>query len=239
MPTVLCVCSPLRTHNTVGMVRGRSDEWIIVTCHHDSYFWGAIDNSTGCATMLALAHHVASGPKPKRSYMFVADGAHHANFTGSRDLTQRYKSIFDKTLVLINAEHTSGQFTGAGYTPTNTEIPKGVDIYPANPLLLKSIMAAIDRNGVVVRGKVGVVPVGDALPYYRARYPVLQIIEVSSWYYHSLNDIPPLVSASGLARASNAYVDFLRDLDGMTMAAVRAADGPKDVPYGRNPGGDD
>ena len=43
------------TSNVVGRVEGTSDEYAIVIAHRDAYFYGAIDNGSGVANILAIA----------------------------------------------------------------------------------------------------------------------------------------------------------------------------------------
>ena len=55
--------SALQGHNTVGMVRGkREDEIVIVNAHADGWFDAAGDNGDGLAVLIALARHFATAP---------------------------------------------------------------------------------------------------------------------------------------------------------------------------------
>ena len=69
----------LKGHNAVGIVRGKSDEIIIVNAHADGWYDAAGDNADGLAVLIAMARHFAKPEnKPERTLVFVASGGHHS-----------------------------------------------------------------------------------------------------------------------------------------------------------------
>ena len=90
---------PLETRNVAGLVAGSDpklkDEVVIYSAHWDHFgigepvngdaiYNGAIDNATGCATVLELARVWASLPqKPRRSALFLFVTAEEAGLLGS------------------------------------------------------------------------------------------------------------------------------------------------------------
>ena len=94
----------LRTHNVVGMVAGREQEYVIVTAHHDAYFYGANDNASGVATLLALARHMASRNEPPRHhYVFVAAGSHHNGHAGTTHFIENNREILDHCVIFLKS----------------------------------------------------------------------------------------------------------------------------------------
>ena len=215
----------LRTHNVVGTVRGSDNEYVIVNAHHDAYFYGANDNASGVATLLALARHLASRKTPPRhNYIFVATGSHHNGHAGATYFIQNNQEILDRCLIVLNAEHTASVLeieysrlktnwgSEGGVLVANTETPKVMSLLPENSVLLGLFRDAVHRYGVTTLSETWTAAPGDASTYHRAGYPVVQLIEVGKWY-HTTADIPAAVSVPGLERTARAFADFLADID--------------------------
>ncbi len=88
----------LSANNVVGVVRGIDpkvrDEYVAYSAHWDhfgigpvvngdSIYNGAVDNASGVATVLAIAHAAAEGVKPRRSQLFVFVTAEESGLLGS------------------------------------------------------------------------------------------------------------------------------------------------------------
>jgi Zn-dependent M28 family amino/carboxypeptidase len=80
--------SEARSENVIGVLRGSDaklrDEYVVVSAHldhlgnhpnadgSDGLYNGAYDNASGIASLIEIARVLASGPRPKRSVLFVA-----------------------------------------------------------------------------------------------------------------------------------------------------------------------
>jgi Zn-dependent M28 family amino/carboxypeptidase len=88
----------MAANNVVGVVRGIDpkvrDEYVAYSAHWDhlgigpvvngdSIYNGAVDNASGVATVLAIAHAAAEGVKPRRSQLFVFVTAEESGLLGS------------------------------------------------------------------------------------------------------------------------------------------------------------
>jgi len=88
----------LSANNVVGVVRGIDprlrDEYVAYSAHWDhfgigpkingdSIYNGAVDNASGVASVLTIAHAAAEGVKPRRSQLFVFVTAEEAGLLGS------------------------------------------------------------------------------------------------------------------------------------------------------------
>jgi Zn-dependent M28 family amino/carboxypeptidase len=88
----------MSSNNVVGVVRGSDpalrDEYVAYSAHWDhlgigpvvngdSIYNGAVDNASGVASVLAIAHAAAEGPKPRRSQLFVLVTAEESGLLGS------------------------------------------------------------------------------------------------------------------------------------------------------------
>ena len=88
----------MSANNVVGVVRGIDpkvrDEYVAYSAHWDhfgigpvvngdSIYNGAVDNASGVATVLTIAHAAAEGIKPRRSQLFVFVTAEESGLLGS------------------------------------------------------------------------------------------------------------------------------------------------------------
>jgi Zn-dependent M28 family amino/carboxypeptidase len=88
----------MAANNVVGLVRGIDpkvrDEYVVYSAHWDhfgigpvvngdSIYNGAVDNASGVASILAIAHAAAEGIKPRRSQLFVFVTAEESGLLGS------------------------------------------------------------------------------------------------------------------------------------------------------------
>jgi hypothetical protein len=72
------------SYNVVGYIPGttRADEQIIFTAHYDTHWYGATDDGSGVARLLALAKtFVDSGYQPSRTLVFLATGSEEFGWT--------------------------------------------------------------------------------------------------------------------------------------------------------------
>jgi hypothetical protein len=78
---------PIDTHNVVGLLEGSDrklkHQYIVISAHldhlgvgrpvdGDSIYNGAMDNASGVASVIETAKLIAAGPRPKRSFLFIA-----------------------------------------------------------------------------------------------------------------------------------------------------------------------
>jgi Zn-dependent M28 family amino/carboxypeptidase len=88
----------MAANNVIGLVRGIDpkvrDEYVVYSAHWDhfgigpvvngdSIYNGAVDNASGVASILAIAHAAAVGIKPRRSQLFVFVTAEESGLLGS------------------------------------------------------------------------------------------------------------------------------------------------------------
>jgi aminopeptidase YwaD len=94
--TVHAETKPRQTYNAVGFLAGSdpASGTILLTAHldhlgvgtpvnGDAIYNGANDDASGTTAVLELAHALTSGPKPKRSVLFVCYGSEEAGELGS------------------------------------------------------------------------------------------------------------------------------------------------------------
>lgn len=76
-----------KTQNVVGVIKGESDDIILVSAHHDHLgegHLGANDNASGIVAMLAVAQSIVQNEaKPRRTIVFAAFAAEETGMHGS------------------------------------------------------------------------------------------------------------------------------------------------------------
>jgi N-acetylated-alpha-linked acidic dipeptidase len=101
---------------TEARIRGSQapDEWVILGNHRDAWVYGAVDPSSGTASMLELTRDLGQllkqGIRPKRTLVFCSwDGEEYA-LTGSTEWGEQYADeLKQKTVAYLNVdEATSG-----------------------------------------------------------------------------------------------------------------------------------
>lgn len=218
--------------NVLGFIPGESDEYVVLTAHMDSYFYGASDNASGIANLLALARRFnrKGAPKPKRSMLFVGTSGHHVHnkedgsySNGVINLMQRHADVLGKTVFVFNAEHPGAQHTvaqrelvsGEPWATTNSlENPMLVSVSNRSPALLKKLADAIQRYQIPVITHSNHFPVGDAIPFHMAGVPVVNLITSGTWY-HTSGDTPETLSVPGLERFTRSMASFLEAVDAL------------------------
>ncbi len=143
----------IRSHNVIGRVAGSThpDETILYGAHWDhlgvgtsdargdSIYNGAVDNATGVAALIEIAHAVATGPRPERSVVFVAFTAEEKGLLGSEYYASNPVYPLETTVAGFNMD----AFSSAG--PTRDVLVIG---YGQSELedRLQSVLAANGRT---------------------------------------------------------------------------------------------
>jgi len=216
-----------RGKNVLGLVPGESNEYVVITAHLDGYFEGANDNGGGLAAMLALAKYF-SGPnrsRPNRNLLFIGTSAHHEFSDGARAFINDHPEIVKNTVLVMNIEHPSSMLSyyrgplkmSRGMVPgqlvtTNSQGWRTLTISNGNKRVLSFFQAAADQYGVVIEGTVSRRPNGDAIDFFRARVPVVQLMDANVWF-HSSGDRLDTISPVGLERTTRLFADVLDRID--------------------------
>lgn len=110
--------------NTVGILRGATDEWVVVGNHHDAWVFGAVDPSSGTTAVLEMARALGTlardGWKPRRSILVCAWDAEEFGLIGSTEwVEQQVAELQQKAVAYVNVDSAvSGDRFGASATPS-------------------------------------------------------------------------------------------------------------------------
>ncbi len=109
----------MSSNNVIGVVRGTDpvlrDEYVAYSAHWDhlgigpvvngdSIYNGAVDNASGVATVLAIAHAAADGVKPRRSQLFVFVTAEESGLLGSAYFGEHPTVPASKIIAALNMD---------------------------------------------------------------------------------------------------------------------------------------
>lgn len=93
--------------NVRGVLKGMSDELILVHSHHDAVSMGSVQDASGISEMLALAKYFSQIPKEerKKSMMFAATDTHYTDYMGHRGFIERRHKEGDNIILDVAIEH--------------------------------------------------------------------------------------------------------------------------------------
>ena len=206
----------LKGQNAVGIVRGASDEVIIVNAHADGWYDAAGDNGDGLAVLAALARHFATPDyRPARTLVFVASGGHHSTgLNGPANFVRMNPQLAARAVLVVNLEHLAQLLIrSASWTVEADEQPMTFGISNQSPLL-----ADIARRGMAlyafrINPVTGSPVPGDLGGYAPLGIPRVQAIH-SGPMYHTSGDVLETISVPGLERAARFFAYFVAETAG-------------------------
>ena len=235
------IVSGLKSATVWGTLPGATDETIYVLAHRDGWFEGASDNASGVATMIGLTEHFAQIPRPqrRRTIVFLGSSGHHnsedvTGFSTSRSnvsgtwLFENRATVFSKTALFINCEHTSTRLT---FVQTGRNRVRSVNTYtglqwyaggPSRPKLQDLSVQAFRDFGVATytepeRGA----PNGEAGALWRY-IPVVQASDYNT-FFHTDADTVDAVPWTGLESVTRAYAKIIDGVDGLDLTDLQRA----------------
>jgi len=111
--------------NVIGKVRGSElpGEWVVAGNHRDAWVYGAVDPSSGTATMLEAAHGLGAllktGWRPRRTIVFGSWDAEEQGLIGSTEWVEQHPQPLAGAVAYFNVDSAvSGPRFGASAVPT-------------------------------------------------------------------------------------------------------------------------
>ena len=201
----------LETATVWATVQGTSDEDIVIIAHHDAFFEGATDNASGMATMLALVEYYAKQPAAarRRTLRFAATPAHHAGDVAARWMHDQRATVFARTALILNIEHTSTMevyLQGPYLRRSNMVGAKRWAVY-GSPALEKLLVHAFDTFGVTTYAEPDA-NAGGALAAIRNDAPSFMFNDAST-YYHTTADTSAVVPMPGLEASARTFASII------------------------------
>ncbi|CAG0885869.1 unnamed protein product [Darwinula stevensoni] len=98
-------------HNVIGMLHGsvEPDRYVILGNHRDAWIFGAVDPSSGTASLLEAARlygeAAKAGNPPRRTLLFCSWGAEEYGLIGSTEWVEEYaNALADRTVINLNVD---------------------------------------------------------------------------------------------------------------------------------------
>jgi Peptidase family M28 len=212
----------LKGHNAFGIVRGKSDENVIVNAHVDGWYDAAGDNADGVATLIALARHFAKPEnKPERTLVFVASGGHHSTgLNGPANFVRMNADLVSKTVLVLNLEHIAQlRIPSATWKVESIEQPMNFGIDNSATAIIEIGKRGVERYGFNLNLPFGTSVSGDLGGYAPLGVARVQAIH-SGPMYHTSGDVLETISVPGLERAARFYAYFIKEVAKTPRAAL-------------------
>ena len=195
------IADRVETKNVIARIPGseRPNETVMYGAHWDGYGMGtpdasgdkiynaAVDNATGVAALLELAHAFADAPRPKRSVVFAAWSGEEAGLLGSTYYAANPVWPLETTVANINVD---------SLLP-GTEIDSNVVVIGKGKNQLDDVLA---RHAVATGRTLIADPAPQAGAFYRSDHFPL-----------ALKGVPALFPAAGFTGASAASRDYVQN----------------------------
>jgi len=223
--------SGLHAANVVGILRGQTDENIVMIAHTDGYFDGATDDAAGTAALIGTAEYFARVPRERRrrTMYFIATPDHHGGDHGGEWLHNNMQDVFARTAVLLNAEHVAAMepvwdrpWGSSGRPELIATNQLGSSWWGVNG---SERLARIVRDGFAAFGvPTQLAPGGSPGELRAVQFDAPSFyLHNKGVFYHASNDTPDVVPATGLRTAVQAFAKIFDDVNQVELKDLRPA----------------
>ncbi len=211
--------NPVR--NVAGLLRGESDELIVVGAHYDHLGLGGVgslfsesageihngadDNASGTAALLQIAHDLSLEPR-RRNVLFLAFAGEELGLLGSRHYVDRPLYALENTIAMLNMDmigRSSGDLMvgGVGTAREFRTILEELD--EASPLGFRYAETPLSPS--------------DHLPFAEKGVPVLFFFSGLHGDYHKPSDDSEKIDYQRTFQVAEVVKGVLRALDGIDL----------------------
>ena len=221
----------LKAINGIGVIRGASNEVIVLNAHVDGWFDGAGDNGDGLGVLVALARHFAKpANQPQRTLVFVASAGHHTpGINGPRSFVAANPELAGNAVMLINIEHVAQRnFSPARTTSADGyreavadsgEAPIAVGVTNNAPFLQELIDGGPARFGVNFISERSTFQSGETGGWATLKAAKVSVMQAPP-LYHTTGEVLDVISAPGLERIARFLASFVSAADRAAAAAI-------------------
>ncbi|WP_198021972.1 M28 family peptidase [Algiphilus aromaticivorans] len=217
----------------IGFLPGASKDTIMVQSHHDSVFYGAVEDGSGTAAVLAQAQYFASQPAESRekTMMFATFDSHFTGYQAHKAFTYKY-IINEETpyniVANVTLEHIGKQgLIGDDGELVVTDQPeiRGVieNLAPQLKLKLIDVVRKYDlRRTALLQGHVlcpaGLMPT-DAGFICAAGVPTVSLIAGPNYMYDEADTLDK-VHREDLVPVTEAFAELIEAMDETPSNAI-------------------
>ena len=216
------------SHNVVGILPGRTDEFVLITCHHDAPYASAVEDASGLAALLALAKAFAeSGETLERGLIFLASSGHFHGGIGCREFVAKHRDdLLEKTVAAIGVEHIAEEVKGGDdgqYAKTGQAETRALFV-DKTPELLRVLEEEVQRVNLsrtlaVDAYLFGPEPPCDSAPFFTAGIP--SVCHISGpLYLFDPHDTIDMVRQEDLPKVTELFYRVIRRIDTIPASAL-------------------
>jgi len=138
--------------NVKGIIKGESDEIVLMHSHHDAVYAGGVQDASGMSTVLALAEYFAApgNKKSDKTYMFGAMDSHFTDYNGHEGFIKRRKELGDKLIYDFVVEHVGKDvcIENGEFKETGEGVPKLMYVSAADPEMIMKVREEIAKYDI-------------------------------------------------------------------------------------------
>ncbi len=214
----------MKATNGVAVIKGRSDDTIVLNAHVDGWFDGAGDNADGLAVLVALARYYAKpGNMPERTLVLVASAGHHTpGINGPRSFVATNPELAKRAVMLVNIEHVAQRnFSPARTTSADGyreavadagEAPIAVGVTNNSPFLQGLIDEGSSSHGVNFISERSTFQSGETGGWSELKVAKVSVMQAPP-LYHTTGEVLDVISTPGLERIARFLAFFVSAVD--------------------------
>ncbi len=224
--------APAVSHNVTGVLRGASEEWIVIGSHHDGPWASAVEDASGIALVLAQASYWSRVPASERPFhlLFLLNGGHVAGGAGLRHFVDTHQDFLSNDVVVeIHLEHAAREARGVDGVLVPTDAPEWrwwftSFIAPLEELVADAICKESLERSLIMPPE-GFPPGSEHPPtdaaFFHPLAPIVSFLTAPVYLFDQADTLDQVHEPS-LVPLSRAAVRIVEGLRGQTAAGLRA-----------------
>ncbi|MBY9016511.1 MAG: M28 family peptidase [Candidatus Lokiarchaeota archaeon] len=221
----------VETNNVYGILKGASDEWVIISTHHDGPWASATEDATGIALVLAQAKYWSQIPREKRPFnlLFLMNCAHMAGGKGGKVFVEKNKDLLEKVVVTIVLEHVARDCKSENGKLIPTDDPVVRWWFTSKIPILQDITEKAIQNENLYRSVIMPTegfppgsdhPPTDAAPFHLAGVPIVSLLSAPPYLFDPADTLDK-VHIPSLESITRAVIYIIDNLKGKTTSQLR------------------
>lgn len=210
--------------NVKGVLKGMSDDIIVIHSHHDAMGTGAVQDASGMSEVFSLIKYFKSLPisERKTTIMFLSTDSHYTDYEGHDKFLDKRAEVGDNIIMDFAVEHIAREMeldvdnemiiydepeTRILYVTNINDMPKKVyeilDEYRLDPTLIFAVenskSEGYDPEEVC----------SDAYCFHERGIPVISLLSAPMYLFHNSDSVDK-VHEDSLVPVSRAYTAFVK-----------------------------
>jgi hypothetical protein len=224
---------PATSRNVTGVLRGASNEWVIIGSHHDGPWASAVEDASGTAMVLAQARYWSRVPQRERPHnmLFLLNAGHMSGGAGLKHFTSAFADFISSEVLLeVHLEHVAREARAENGRLLPTDAPEWRWWFTSFIAPLEEIVAdAICREDLersFIMPPEGFPPGNSRPPTDAARFhPQTPLVSFATapMYLFDAADTIEMVHAPSLVPLSRAVIRIVEAMRAHTAAELRGA----------------